>query len=55
MSFNIHNNSLALMKVKGDSMEPALRSDDLILTELMQGRTEDDSIYVLQLERMTWG
>ncbi|SFD83931.1 S24 family peptidase [Nitrosomonas sp. Nm166] len=50
MSFNIHNNSLALITVKGDSMEPTLKSGDLILIELIQSRIEDNSLYVLQLD-----
>lgn len=49
MTFNMYNSCLALIKVKGDSMEPTLKSDDLVLTELVNGRIEDDSIYVLKL------
>lgn len=50
MSLNVHNNHLALITVKGDSMEPTLRSDDLILTDISTGHIEDDSIYVLQFK-----
>ena len=50
MSLNVHNNRLALITVKGDSMEPTLRSDDLILTDISTGHIDDDSIYVLQFK-----
>lgn len=51
MSFNIQsNNRLALIQVKGDSMEPTLKSDDLILTDISESSIGDDSIYVLQLK-----
>lgn len=47
---NIYDNSLALIRVKDDSMEPTLKSDDLILTELSQGNIDGDSIYVLRFD-----
>lgn len=47
-ALNIYDNSLALIRVKDDSMEPTLKSDDLILTELNQGEIDGDSIYVLR-------
>lgn len=50
MSLNVTNNRLALIQVKGDSMEPTLKSDDLILTDISQSHIGDDSIYVLQLQ-----
>lgn len=31
-------------------MEPTLKSDDLILTELSQGKIDGDSIYVLRVD-----
>lgn len=40
---------LALISVKGDSMEPALSNGDLILIDLSTNRVEDNAIYVLQL------
>lgn len=40
---------LALISVKGDSMEPALSNDDLILVDMRKNRVEDNAIYVLQL------
>ena len=49
MSLNVHGNCLALISVKDDSMEPTLRSDDLILTDTSRGNIENNSIYVLQV------
>lgn len=40
---------LALISVKGDSMEPTLSNGDLILIDLGTNRVEDNAIYVLQL------
>ena len=39
---------LALINVKGDSMEPTLSNEDLILIDMRAGRVEDNAIYVLQ-------
>ncbi|WP_052494018.1 S24 family peptidase [Nitrosospira sp. NpAV] len=39
---------LALISVKGDSMEPTLTSGDMILVDIRNGRIEDNAIYVLQ-------
>ncbi len=50
MSLNVKCNRLALIQVKGDSMEPTLKSDDLILTDISQSHIGDDSIYVLQMQ-----
>lgn len=47
---SINNNCLALIAVKDDSMEPTLRSDDLILTDTSTGHIENNSIYVLRLD-----
>lgn len=41
-------NDLALIDVKGDSMEPTLSDGDLILIDLRGDRIEDGSIYVIQ-------
>lgn len=49
MSLNVRSNCLALISVKDDSMEPTLRSDDLILTDTSRGHIENNSIYVLQV------
>lgn len=50
MSLNVRNNCLALISVRDDSMEPTLRSDDLILTDTSRGHIEHNSIYVLQFD-----
>ena len=50
MSLNVRNNCLALITVKDDSMEPTLRSDDLILTDTSRGHIEHNSIYVLRFD-----
>ncbi len=42
-------NSLALIGVRGDSMEPTLSNGDLILIDLRVQHIDADSIYVLQL------
>jgi len=47
---SVNNNCLALIAVKDDSMEPTLRSDDLILTDTSTGHIENNSIYVLRLD-----
>lgn len=39
---------LALISVKGDSMEPTLSNGDLILIDISSSRVEDNAIYVLQ-------
>lgn len=49
-SMNIYDQALALIRIKGDSMAPTLRNDDLILTDLSQSRIDDDSIYVLSIK-----
>lgn len=48
-SMDIHDQALALIKMKGDSMSPTLKNNDLMLTDLTQLRLEDDSIYVLNI------
>ncbi|MCE7915845.1 MAG: S24 family peptidase [Nitrosomonas sp. PRO4] len=50
MSLDVRNNCLALITVKDDSMEPTLRSNDLILTDVRRGDLENNSIYVLQIK-----
>ena len=39
---------LALINVKGDSMEPTLSNEDMILIDLRTRRVEDNAVYVLQ-------
>ncbi len=41
---------LALINVKGDSMEPTLSNEDLILVDLRTKGVEDNSVYVLQFD-----
>ena len=50
MSLNTNSNCLALISVRDDSMEPTLRSDDLILTDTSSSNIENNSIYVLQID-----
>ena len=47
---SISTNCLALIAVKDDSMEPTLRSNDLILTDTNSSHIENNSIYVLRLD-----
>lgn len=49
-SMDVHDQALALIKMKGDSMSPTLKNNDLMLTDLTQLRLEDDSIYVLSIK-----
>lgn len=46
----IPRDSLALISVQGDSMEPALSNGDLILVDIRTSRVEDGAIYVVQYE-----
>jgi len=39
--------NLALINVKGDSMEPTLSNEDLILVDLRTFKVEDNAVYVL--------
>jgi len=39
---------LALINVKGDSMEPTLSNEDLILIDMRSRQVEDNAVYVLQ-------
>lgn len=41
---------LALITADGDSMEPTIRTGDLLLIDLSQTRIKKDSIYVLRME-----
>jgi len=41
---------LALLTVKGDSMNPTLNDGDMILVDLRASRIEDSAIYVLEFE-----
>ncbi len=42
--------NLALLSVKGDSMNPTLSDGDMILVDLRAGRIEDSAIYVLEFD-----
>lgn len=41
--------SLALINVKGDSMEPTLSNGDVILIDMSKGGFDDNAVYVLRL------
>lgn len=47
-SLGLSEKDLALINVKGDSMEPTLSNEDLILVDLRTRGVEDNSVYVLQ-------
>lgn len=49
-TLGVAQKDLALISVKGDSMEPTLSNEDLILVDMRKSRVEDNAIYVLQLE-----
>jgi len=44
----LSENELALINVKGDSMEPTLSNEDLILIDMRTRQVEDNAVYVLQ-------
>jgi phage repressor protein C with HTH and peptisase S24 domain len=48
-TLGVTQKDLALISVKGDSMEPVLSNEDLILIDMRKNRVEDNAIYVLQL------
>ena len=48
-TLGVAQKDLALISVKGDSMEPGLSNEDLILVDMRRNRVEDNAIYVLQL------
>jgi len=48
-SLGVAVKDLALINVKGDSMEPTLSNEDLILIDLRTQQVEDNAVYVLQL------
>ena len=48
-TLGVAQKDLALISVKGDSMEPVLSNEDLILVDMRRNRVEDNAIYVLQL------
>jgi len=48
-TLGVAQKDLALISVKGDSMEPVLSNEDLILVDMRKNRVEDNAIYVLQL------
>lgn len=47
-TLGVTERDLVLISVKGDSMEPTLSNDDLILVNTQKGRIEDNAVYVLQ-------
>lgn len=47
-TLGVTERDLLLISVKGDSMEPTLSNDDLILVNIRKGRIEDNAVYVLQ-------
>jgi phage repressor protein C with HTH and peptisase S24 domain len=47
-TLGVTEKDLVLISVKGDSMEPTLSNDDLILVNIQKGRIEDNAVYVLQ-------
>ncbi|MEW6314750.1 MAG: S24 family peptidase [Pseudomonadota bacterium] len=47
-ALGVTQKDLALISVKGDSMEPTLSNGDQILIDMRKGRIEDDAVYVLQ-------
>lgn len=49
-TLGVAQKDLALISVKGDSMEPTLSNEDLILVDMRKSRVEDNAIYVLQLD-----
>ena len=49
-TLGVAQKDLALISVKGDSMEPVLSNEDLILIDMRKNRVEDNAIYVLQLD-----
>lgn len=48
-TLGVAQKDLALISVKGDSMEPVLSNEDLILVDMRKNHVEDNAIYVLQL------
>jgi len=49
-TLGVAQKDLALISVKGDSMEPGLSNEDLILVDMRKNRVEDNAIYVLQFD-----
>ena len=47
-ALGVSASALALISVKGDSMEPTLSNGDLILLDTSHGRVEDNAVYALQ-------
>jgi phage repressor protein C with HTH and peptisase S24 domain len=47
-ALGVQQSDLALISVKGDSMEPTLSNGDLILLDMHSGKVEDNAIYALQ-------
>lgn len=49
-SLGCNAKDLALITVKGDSMEPTLSNDDLILVNLQRNQITNNAVYVLQYD-----
>lgn len=49
-TLGVAQKDLILISVKGDSMEPVLSNEDLILVDMRKNHVEDNAIYVLQLK-----
>ena len=49
-SLGCNEKDLALITVKGDSMEPTLSSNDLILIDLRKNKITENAVYVLQYD-----
>lgn len=47
-ALGVSEQALALISVKGDSMEPTLSNGDLILLDTSRGAVEDNAVYALQ-------
>jgi phage repressor protein C with HTH and peptisase S24 domain len=47
-TLRVSRRDLVLITVRGDSMEPTLSNDDLVLVDMSKGRFEDNAVYVLQ-------
>ncbi|AKH39462.1 hypothetical protein AAW31_04760 [Nitrosomonas communis] len=47
-TLGVTEKDLVLISVKGDSMEPTIGNEDLILVNIQEHRIEENAIYVLQ-------
>lgn len=46
----VQKNKLAMFVVRGDSMEPTLRDEDLVLVNLRDRKINEDAIYILRAD-----